>query len=150
MSVRSRRGIIWFLLLLVWRGPLPVVHSHELTSGGTADAIRLEMHQAMLHAGGGAVASPGGWHWHWVLPDQMLVALGAEHLACPVVQLESVGIEGTLFDRYDGRVWDEWFCRWACEMAAGDLVVSQATATSSSMTRMAYRSVWPQGHLLRC
>ncbi len=150
MSVRSRKGILWFLLLLVWRGPMPVVHSHELSSGGAADAVRLELHQTVLHAGGGAVASPGGWHWHWVLPDQMLVAMGAEHLACPVVQPESVGIEGALFDRHDGGASEEWSCRWVCDMAAGDLIVSQDTATGSSVARMAYRSVWPKGHLLRC
>ena len=67
-----------------------------------------------------------------------------------VVQPESVGIEGALFDRHDGGASEEWSCRWVCDMAAGDLMVSQGTATGSSVARMAYRSVWPKGHPLRC
>ena len=150
MSVQSRNGILWFLLLLVWRGPLPVVHSHELNSDGAAEASRLELHQAMLHGGGESAASPGGWHWHWVLPDQMLVAMGAEHLACPVVLLESVAIEGAVVDLQDGWDWDILICRWAVKVAACDCIASQNTASRLSMASLSCRSVWPNGHLLRC
>jgi hypothetical protein len=149
MSVQSRKGIVWFLLLLVWRGPLPVVHSHELTSGARADAIRLELHQSILHGGDQSAAKPGGWHWHWVLPDQMLVAMGAEHLACPVVQLESVGGEGTASDQ-DFEASVELLDLWDGEAAAGDLCGSINTNPRSQMARMSLRSVWPNDHLLRC
>jgi hypothetical protein len=150
MSVQSRNGIVWFLLLLVWRGPLPVVHCHELTSGERSEAIRLELHQAVLHGGHESTVSPGGWHWHWVLPDQMLVAMGAEHLACPVVQLENAGIEGPVLDRQDRGDLVELFDLWAGAMAACDLFPSPNAAPRSSMARMSCRSVWPNGHLLRC
>lgn len=150
MSVQSRNGIVWFLLLLVWRGPLPVVHSHELTSGGRTEAIRLDLHQTLLHGGHGPAVSPGGWHWHWVLPDQMLVAMGAEHLACPVVQLESVGIDGSVHDRLDHRESGEWHYCSADEVSGRDLVASRHPVPRSSMARLSCRSVWPNGHLLRC
>jgi hypothetical protein len=80
----------------------------------------------------------------------MLVAMGAEHLACPVVQLESVGIDWVMLDLEDGGEPDDWFFRWAGDMATGDLIASRNATRSSSMASISCRSVLPSGHLLRC
>lgn len=57
------RWVVCLLCLLAWRGPIPVLHCHEMEHAQTIEVAR---HVALYHD---ATSQSAGWHLHFILPD---------------------------------------------------------------------------------
>lgn len=55
------------LCLASWRGPLPVLHGHDLAPAimETPASVMTHIHRFHSH---GDLSQPGHWHWHLLLP----------------------------------------------------------------------------------
>jgi len=65
------------LCLLAWRGPIPIVHSHQTGFDGSAVAEHLDRYH---EAGGG---TPWEWHFHVMLWQDILPACPTEQYPVP-------------------------------------------------------------------
>lgn len=70
----------WMILLLLWQGPIPWCHSHELWAGADEEAHSASVtcecewplleHLYTFHSADRDSAQPAtGWHLHWVMPE---------------------------------------------------------------------------------
>ncbi len=68
---RMQRLICLLVCMCAWRGPVPVLHQHDLLQ---ADSENLARHMERFHSclPGCAEAQWAGndWHWHFALPSQ--------------------------------------------------------------------------------
>ncbi len=69
--VHSKTALCWVLCLGLWRGPIPVVHSHSLEPEGWVDDIVLLKHVAEHHLNEIGETSTD-WHFHFLMPRDLL------------------------------------------------------------------------------
>lgn len=77
----GRLWLRWLALLLLWQGPIPCLHSHELWSAADRSAVPVPVaardsawplldHLLSFHlADRDSNAPVSGWHLHWVQPE---------------------------------------------------------------------------------
>lgn len=100
------RAWAMLLILLAWQGPIPVCHAHGTLKAERLPSLELASHLLENHAVGEASSESFiDWHWHWVMPDDLLTkhsdncphSSPDEHESIselrPVIQVQCVEIE---------------------------------------------------------
>ena len=70
------RSKVWgmLLILLAWQGPIPVCHAHSTLKSENLPSLELAAHLIENHSESGLSADSFiDWHWHWVMPNELLV-----------------------------------------------------------------------------
>lgn len=106
--LRSRTWAM-LLILLAWQGPIPVCHAHGTLKAERLPSLELASHLIESHSAGDvSTASFIDWHWHWVMPDELLTkhsdscphSSSDEHESVndlrPVIQVECVEVKLTI------------------------------------------------------
>ncbi len=90
-----RYWLVWVLCLCTWRGPVPVVHSHDLDAHALTEnassSWHLAEHLALCHS---AESEGTGWHLHFIWPKP---ASGADD--SPVDPFSWSALDATVSDR---------------------------------------------------
>ncbi|MFV0443991.1 MAG: hypothetical protein ACK5Q5_10515 [Planctomycetaceae bacterium] len=73
-SARCNWQRVWVTVLLLvslWRGPLPWCHNHAAPESAAHDSAELAWHVRWLHHAAAIENVDSGWHWHFVLPNDI-------------------------------------------------------------------------------
>lgn len=107
--LRSRAWAM-LLILLAWQGPIPVCHAHATLNANELPSPELASHLIADHSLADIKGDDYiGWHWHWIMPDELLTkhsesgshSPSDEHSSIsdlrPIIQMESPELEqGTI------------------------------------------------------
>jgi hypothetical protein len=94
------------LILLAWQGPIPVCHAHGSLRAERLPSVELASHLIENHSATQLSSEVFiDWHWHWVMPDDLLPkhsdsstpSPDEEHASIgelrPVIQVQSVEVD---------------------------------------------------------
>lgn len=87
----NSRAWAMLLILLAWQGPIPVCHAHGTFIADQLPSMDLASHLVEEHAAADIITDTFlDWHWHWVMPCELLVKHSDSCSHSPMDEHESI------------------------------------------------------------